>query len=147
MESILGGPFRPACVPPSLRQYNAKLLNSLENPDTSSTLSLLAHDKWYTEDSESLKSKPYLVSRNGTYHARVRVPTLLVGLLQKHEIKKSLRTKNLNEAGAKLPAALVEIHKQLAAATKFADAVAAPAEDVPRGPFLDTRGRGVQKPA
>lgn len=118
---------------PSLRQYNAKLLNSLENPEKSSTLSLLDHDKWYTEDSEDLKNKPGLVSRNGTYYARMRVPTLLVGLLQKHEVKISLRTKNLNEARAKLPAALVEIHKQFAAATKVADAVAAPAEDVRRG--------------
>lgn len=93
----------------------------------------MVHDKWYTEDSESLKNKPGLVSRNGTYYARVRVPALLVGLLQKHEIKISLRTKNLNEARAKLPAALVEIHKQLAAATKVADAVSAPAEEVRRG--------------
>ncbi|WP_345812578.1 DUF6538 domain-containing protein [Paraburkholderia sp. PREW-6R] len=41
-----------------------------------------------------------MVSRNGTYYGRVRVPTLLVGLLQKHEIKISLRTKKLNEARA-----------------------------------------------
>ncbi|MCA8005142.1 site-specific integrase [Burkholderia cenocepacia] len=95
-------------------------------------MSLLAHEKWYTEDSENLKNKPGLVARNGTYYARVRVPTLLVGLLQKHEIKISLRTKNLNEARAKLPAALVEIHKQLAAAAKVADAVAAPADEVRR---------------
>ncbi|MCA7886171.1 site-specific integrase [Burkholderia contaminans] len=80
-----------------------------------------------------MKNKPGLVSRNGTYYARMRVPTLLVRLLQKHEVKISLRTKNLNEARAKLPAALVEIHKQFAAATKVADAVAAPAEDVRRG--------------
>ncbi|WP_251031677.1 DUF6538 domain-containing protein [Paraburkholderia strydomiana] len=105
----------------------------MENPDKSKASIPAVHDKWYTEDSESLKNKPGLVSRNGTYYARVRVPTLLVGLLQKHEIKISLRTKNLNEARAKLPAALIEIHKQLAAATKVADAVASPVEEVGRG--------------
>lgn len=119
----------------------------MENPDKSSVLSLLAHEKWYTEDSEDLKNKPGLVSRNGTYYARMRVPTLLVGLLQKHEVKISLRTKNLNEARAKLPAALVEIHKQFAAATKVADAVAAPAEDVRRGTWpwtISTRQKALQ---
>ena len=123
----------PGFESPSLRQNSTKLLSSLENPDKSSTLIPLAHDKWYTEDSENLKNRPGLVSRNGTYYARMRVPTLLVGLIQKHEIKLSLRTKNLNEARAKLPAALIEIHKQLAAATKVADAVAAPAQEVRRG--------------
>lgn len=93
----------------------------------------MVHNEWYTEDSESLKNTPGLVPRNGTYYARVRVPALLVGLLQKHEIKISLRTKNLNEARARLPAALIEIHKQLAAASQVADAVAAPAEEVRRG--------------
>ncbi|WP_244285520.1 site-specific integrase [Caballeronia concitans] len=105
----------------------------MENPDKSNVLSLMAHEKWYTEDSDNLKNKPGLVSRSGTYYARVRVPTLLVGLLQKHEIKISLRTKNLNEARARLPDALIEIHKQLAAASKVADAVAPPAEEVRRG--------------
>jgi hypothetical protein len=105
----------------------------LENPDKSSALSLMAHEKWYTEASENLKNMPGLVSRNGTCYARVRVPTLLGGLLQKHEIKISLRTKNLSDARAKLPAALIEIHKQLAAATNVADAVAAPVEEVGRG--------------
>jgi hypothetical protein len=123
----------PGFESPSLRQNSTKCLSSLENPDKSKASIPAVHDKWYTEDSESLKNKPGLVSRNGTYYARVRVPTLLVGLLQKHEIKISLRTKNLNEARAKLPNALVEINKQLAAATKVADAVAAPAEEVRRG--------------
>ncbi|MBJ9658652.1 tyrosine-type recombinase/integrase [Burkholderia multivorans] len=96
-------------------------------------MSLLVHEKWYTEGSENLKNKPGLVSRNGTYYARVRVPALLVGLLQKHEIKISLRTKSLNEARARLPAALIEIHKQIAAVTKVADAVAPPVEEIGRG--------------
>lgn len=118
---------------PSLRQNAAKLLNSLENPEKSSALDSLFHDQWYTEDSENLKNKPGLVCRNGTYYARVRVPTLLVDLLRKHEIKISLRTKNLNEARARLPAALIEINKQFAAATKVANAVATPVEEVGRG--------------
>jgi integrase len=105
----------------------------LENPDKSSALSPLVHEEWYTEDAESLKNKPGLVCRNGTYYARVRVPTLLVGLLQKHEIKISLRTKNLNEARAKLPAALIKINQEIAAATNVADAVASPVEEIGRG--------------
>jgi integrase len=108
-------------------------LNSLENPEKSSALDSLSHDQWYTEDSENLKNKPGLVCRNGTYYARVRVPALLVSLLKKHEIKISLRTKNLNEARARLPAARSEIDKQFAAVTKVADAVATPAKEIGRG--------------
>lgn len=115
------------------RQIPPKFLSSLENPEKSSALSPLVHEEWYTGDSENLKNKPGLVCRNGAYYARVRVPTLLVDLLQKHEVKISLRTKNLNEARAKLPAALIEIHKQFAAVTKVADAVAAPVEEFGRG--------------
>ncbi|WP_328590327.1 DUF6538 domain-containing protein [Paraburkholderia piptadeniae] len=89
---------------PSLRQIDTKFLSSLENPDKSSVLNPLVHEEWYTEDSENLKNKPGLVCRNGTCYARVRVPKLLVDFHQKHEFKRSLRTKNLNEARARLPA-------------------------------------------
>ncbi len=119
-------------IPPFPPKF-PKFLSSLENPDKTSVLSPVVHEEWYTEDSENLKNKPGLVSRNGTYYARMRVPTLLVGLLQKHEIKISLRTKNLNEARAKFPDALIEIHKQFAAVTNVADAVTPPLEDVGRG--------------
>lgn len=91
------------------------------------------HEEWYTTDSENMKKTPGLVRRDGTYYARKRVPKLLVDGVGKREIKISLDTKNLDEARAKLPAALIEIHKQLAAATNIADAVGAPAEEVGRG--------------
>lgn len=52
---------------------------------------------------------------------------------QKARNQVSLRTKNLNEARARLPAALIEFNQQFAAVTKVADAVAAPADEVGRG--------------
>ncbi|WP_256722588.1 site-specific integrase, partial [Burkholderia pseudomallei] len=88
---------------------------------------------------------PGLVRRNGTYYARKRVPKLLVDSLGKREIKISLETKNFDEARAKLPAALLEIQKQMAAAKQTADDVLPLVEQLSRG-VLEQIARGWFKP-
>lgn len=92
-----------------------------------------------------MKKTPGLVRRNGTYYARKRVPKLLVDSLGKREIKISLETKNFDEARAKLPAALLEIQKQMAAAKQTADDVLPLVEQLSRG-VLEQIARGWFKP-
>ena len=60
--------------------------------------SSVVHIRWYTQGMCALPSNHHLFKRNDTWHYRRRVPTNLVARFGKRFIKKSLGTKDRNEA-------------------------------------------------